>query len=256
MSAICPGHVLDLDMQNRARREFTRLIEGGFVHVASIIADMADVLETSPYAILGQVRPESKAYARATGAKDWSLADKIYLDWLKMHDLFAYRYTLYMESLAREFTEALACAVSEAGTIYRWMDLAELPSYLDGTFKSRAEASGGSRGYKPFSLWFNWYAGERPALITVPVDDKIRGALRPAAYTAVPWPVQSADERIDSRKHIVHAGETECRLRDGTRVPDGAFISVRRRALDASPDPPRYYSLLESLEDVITVRII
>ncbi len=46
------------------------------------------------------------------------------------------------------------------------------------------------------------------------------------------------------------------RLRDGTRVPDGAFISVKMRALDASPDPRRYYSLLESLEDVITVRII
>ena len=45
----------------------------------------------------------------------------------------------------------------------------------------------------------------------------------------------------------LYAGETECRLRDGTRVPDGTFISVQRRALDASPDPRRYYSLLESL---------
>ena len=256
MSSICPGHVLEPDVQNRARREFTRLIEGGFVHAASTIADMADMLETSPYAILGEVRPESKAYARAAGAGDWGLADKICLDWLKMHDLLAYRYTLYMESLAREFTEALAHNASMTGTIYRWMDLAELPSYLDGTLKSRVEAGGGSRGYKAFSLWFNLYAGERPASITVPVDGEIRGALRPAAYTAVPWPVQSADERIDSRKHIVHAGETECRLPDGTRVPDGAFISVQRRALDASPDSRQYYSMLESLEDAIRVRII
>ena len=90
----------------------------------------------------------------------------------------------------------------------------------------------------------------------MPVDYGIRGALRPAAYTAVPWPVSSVDEKIDSRKHLAHASETECRLRDGTRVPDGTFISVKRRALDASPDPRRYYSLLESLDDVITVRII
>ena len=64
------------------------------------------------------------------------------------------------------------------------------------------------------------------------------------------------DERVDSRKHILYAGETECRLPDGTRVPDGAFISVQRRALAASPDPRQYYSLLESLEGVIQVRFV
>ena len=231
------------------------MIGAGFVHAARIVANMADMLETNPYAVLGEGSPESKAYARAAGAKDWSLADKIYLDWLKMHDLLAYRYTLYMESLAREFAEALAHNASRAGTIYRWMSLEELPSYLDGTFKSRPEAGGGSRRYKPFSLWFNVYSSERPASITVPVDGEIRRALLPAPYTAVPWPVLSADEKIDSRKHLAYAGETECRLRDGTRVPDGAFISVERRALDASPDPPQYYSMLESLEDAITVRL-
>ena len=255
MSAICPGHVLDHSVQNRARREFAGLLKNGFVHAAGVIAYMANVLETNPYAILGDWSPESKAYARAASAGDWSLADKIYLDCLKMRDLLAYRRTLYMESLAREFTAALSCAASEAGTIYRWMDLEELPSYLDGKFKSRTEAGGGSRRYKPFSLWFNVYYLDRPASITVPVD-KIRRALRPAAYTAVPWSVLSVDEKIDSRKHLSYAGETECRLPDDTRVPDGAFISVKRRALDASPDPTQYYSMLESLEDVITVRII
>ena len=100
------------------------------------------------------------------------------------------------------------------------------------------------------------YSGGRPASVTVPVDGEIRRALRPAAYTAVPWSVPSVDEKIDSRKHLAYAGETECRLRDGTHVPDGAFISVKRSALDASPDPLRHYSMLESLEDVITVRVI
>ena len=256
MSSICPGHVLDRSVRDRARREFAKLIEYGLVHAARVVAYMAGTLATNPYAILGAGSPESGAYARAAGAGDWSLADKTYLDLLKICDLLSYRYTLYMEGLAREFTEALAYEVSRVRTIYRWMDLEELPSYLDGTLKSRTEAGGGSRRYKPFSLWFNVYSGGRPASITVPVDDGIRRALRPAAYTAVPWPVPSVDEKIDSRKHLLYAGETECRLRDGTRVPDGAFISVKRRALDESPDSRRYYSMLESLEDAVTVRFV
>ena len=72
---------------------------------------------------------------------------------------------------------------------------------------------------------------------------------------AGPWPVSSVDERIDGRKHL-YAGETECRLPDGTRVPDVAFISVQRRALAASPDSWQYYSMLESLEDAIQVRFV
>lgn len=73
---------------------------------------------------------------------------------------------------------------------------------------------------------------------------------------AGPRSVSSVDEMADSRKRLLYAGEAECRLPDGTRVPDGAFIGVQRRALDASPDPRQYYSMLESLEDAIQVRFV
>ena len=62
-------------------------------------------------------------------------------------------------------------------------------------------------------------------------------------------------DEVDGRKHLAYAGKTECRLPDGTRVPDGAFIGVQM-GLDASPDPPQYYSMLESLEDAVTVRFV
>ena len=80
MEEICPSHVLDRSVRDRARREFAKLIETGFIHAASTIVYMANMLETNPYAVLGEGSPESKAYARATDAEDWGLADKIYLD--------------------------------------------------------------------------------------------------------------------------------------------------------------------------------
>lgn len=94
----------------------------------------------------------------------------------------------------------------------------------------------------------------RPVGLAVPVYDAIRGALRPAAYTAVPRTASSEDERIGSRKHLVNAHETECRVPDGIRVPKGARISVKR-ALDASPGPELYRALLESPEGVVAVPI-
>ena len=215
---------------------------------------MAQTLPTDPYQILDSGW-ESRAYAEAVGAGDWNGADRICLDRLASISSRAYSEMLRMECLAREFSAALA-QVSRSTTIYSWMELGELHSYLGGTFESRDEAGGRRRGCKLFSLGFNEYAGVRPARFTVPVDDAIRGALRPAPYTAVPWSVLSTAERIDSRKHLVYAGETECRLPDGTRVPGGASISVDRRALEASPDPGKYFALLESLAGLANVRII
>ena len=252
MAEIFPGHALDPGMQDWARREFLLLKGGGFLYAASRIAMMAQTLPTNPYQILGP-GPESRAYAEAAGAEDWIGADRICLDRLEAVDHRAYLEMLRMECLAREFTRALAEETSRATTIYRWMDWGELASYLKGTFKSRTEAGGGCRRYKPFSLGLNGYAGVRPVGLEVPVDYAIRDALQPAAYTAVPWTVASEDERIDSRKHLVNAHETECRVPDDIRVPKGTRISVDRRVLDASPDPERYRALLESLEGVVTV---
>ena len=252
MDEICPGHALDPGMQDWARREFLLLKGGGFLHAARRIAMMAKTLPTNPYQILGS-GPESRAYAVAAGAEDWIGADRICLDRLEAVNYRTYLEMLRMECLAREFTRALAEEAFGATTIYRWMDWDELASYLKGTFKSRMEAGGGCRRYKPFSLGLNGYAGVRPLGLAVPVDDAIRGALQPAVYTAVPWTVSSEDEKIGSRKHLANSHEAECRVPDGIRVPKGARISVEKRVLDASPDPERYRALLESLKGVATV---
>ena len=127
---------------------------------------------------------------------------------------------------------------------------------MGGTFESRTVPGKGRRGCRLFSLWTNGYALERPVRMAVPVDDVVRGKLGTAVYTAVPCPVSSAEERIDSRKHLAKANETECRLEDGTRVPGGTCIQVERHVLDSTPDPRKYYDLLESLRGVVKAGII
>ena len=251
---ICPGHPLDPGMLDRARREFDLMGKYGFLDAANRIAGMAKELITDPYEILGPGSPEAQAYADAIRAREWDRANTICLDRFRIVNPGEYRKTLYMECVARWFTSALACEVSRAETLHRWMDFVELPSYRKGTFESRKKEGKEPSGCKLFSLGPNGYARDRPVHLTVLVDDAVRGALRPAAYTAVPWSVPAADERIDSRKHLSFAGETECRLPDGARVPGGARIVVKRRVLDADPDSARYYAVLESLKDVAEIR--
>lgn len=206
---------------------------GGFLCAARLTAKRAETLEANPYRILGRGTWESRAYKRAVGAGDWSRADCIYLDRLEALAPGAYLGTLLMEGLARELDSALDERASRATTLYRWMDLVELESYLGGTFESRTVPGKGRRGCRLFSLWTNGYALERPVQMAVPVDDVVRGKLRTAVYTALPCPVSSAEERIDSRKHLAKANETECRLEDGTRVPGGTCIRVESHVLDA-----------------------
>ena len=255
MEEICPGHPLDPGMLDRARREFALLDKDGFLDAANRIAEMAKELITDPYEILGSGNRESRTYAEVAGAGEWDRANRTCLDRFKILNPDRYRRMLYMECMARRFTSALACEVSGAETLHRWMDFVELDSYLDGTFESRGEESEEQSGCKRFSLGPNGYTGDRPVHLTVPVNDDIRSALRPTVYTAVPWPVPAV-EKIDSLKHLVNAGETECRLPDGTSVPGGSRIVVEKRALDADPDSARYYALLESLKDVAEIRFI
>lgn len=125
----------------------------------------------------------------------WSRADCIYLDRLEAFAPGAYLGTLLTEGLARELDSALDERASRATTLYRWMDLVELESYLGGTFESRTVPGKGRRGCGLFSLRTDGYALERPVRMAVPVDDVVRGKLRTAVYTALPGLVRRREDR-------------------------------------------------------------
>ena len=251
MIEVCPGHVLDNRILDWARREFLRLDRGNFLETAREVADLARQLN-NPYAALGTDTPESRTYAKMVDIGDWLGADKTYLDWLKVYDPELYLETLRMEALAREFNTTLAKKFAESSHIFRWMDEVELPSYLYGIFKSKVESDGKCREYKAFSLGTNIHSDNRPTYLVVPVNDAIRGVIRAAVYTALPRFILPKDERIDTRKHISYAHETECRLPDGTRVPRGTRLLINHNMLDLTRALSTR-SILDSLKDVMDV---
>ena len=242
-------------MLDGARRAFADLDGGDFLDTASRIADKAIRFRTDPYEALGDGSLEFRMYARMKNAGDWAGADKTYLDWLKARDPVLYIETLEMEGLAREFNQNHRWRVSGSPSFIRWMDMEELASYLDGTFESRTEKDGGRRGYKALSLGENIHRFKRPASLEVPTDDTMRGAIRAAAYTALPRFVPPEDERIDNQKHLFYAHETECRLPDGTRVPRGARIRIKRSMVDPTLGS-RYVDVLEQLRGMTDVDFI
>ena len=242
-------------MLDGARRTFASLDGGDFLDTARNAADRAARFQINPYATLGEGSQESRTYAGMADAGDWAGADKTYLDWLKARDPALYLETLKLEGPAREFNQHHRWRVSGSPSFVRWMDMAELASYLDGTFESRTEADGGRRGYKALSLGKNIHADQRPASLAVPADDATRGAIRAAAYTALPRFVPPRDERIDSQKHLSYAHETECRLPDGTRVPRGARIRIKRDVVNTAPGS-RHMDVLEQLRGIMEADFI
>ena len=255
MLQVCPGHSLDRRMLDEARREFAVLDGGDFLYTASKVAYKATRFRTNPYAALGDGSQEFLMYARMANAGDWAGADKTYLDWLKARDPVRYLETLNLEGLAREFNQHHLRRVSGSPSFVRWMDMEELASYLDGTFESRTEKDGGRRGYKALSLGENIHRFKRPASLEVPTGNTMRGAIRAAAYTALPRFVPPEDERIGHQKHLSYAHETECRLPDGTRVPRGARIIINRNMVNPAPGS-HYMGVLEQLSGMMEVDFI
>ena len=255
MLEVCPGHALDRRMLDEGRRMFATLDGDDFLDTARRIADRAARFPTDPYDVLGDGSPEYRTYAKMADAGDWAGADKTYLNWLKARDPVLYIETLDLEGLAREFNRNHRRRVSGSPSFIRWMDMEELASYLDGTFESRTEADGGRRGYKALSLGKNIHADQRPASLAVPADGTMRGAIRAAAYTALPRFVPPEDERIDNQKHLSYAHETECRLPDGTRVPRGARIRINRNMAYTAPSS-RYADVLEQLRVIMEIDFI
>ena len=53
---------------------------------------------------------------------------------------------------------------------------------------------------------------------------------------------------MSDKKYITHAGETECRLPDGTRVPEGTRVVVDSSKLRADIDANRLRRACDSLD--------
>ena len=186
-------------------------------------------------------------YQLAIKSKDWRRADWLCIEALRYHDLDALREILYAEGRARAFNILLAEHLARASVLMRYIDAAEVLSYVGGTFESRIEY-GIRRGYKAFSIYKNHFSLERPIIVEVPIDNYVRRAVRPVAYTALLRPLLESEERIDDQKYITYAHETECRIPDGTRVPSGTKMWVRTAKLDANTNVEELRSVCRSLD--------
>ena len=225
------------ELRVRACREaFPRMVAYAIMRCGKIIEEPWAVLDATSRVL----------YASALRAKNWREADRLYLEALWRRNPPAFRATLRAEGWARALNVMLAEELAKTRVLLRYADLAELASYVNGTFESRWEY-GGRRGYKAFSMYVSHFAAKRPVTVRVPIE-RIRGAVVIAAYTALPRPLPPSMERMGDGKHVAYAGETECRVPDGTRVPPGTQILVRRGSTTAKD--------LQALGSVADVRFI
>ena len=216
-----------------------------FHEIAERVADKYARLATNILPIFTDA--QARLYASAIAAKNWSEADALYLEELRRQDPFVFRTTLEAEGWAKAFNALLDEKLGRICALWRYMSVEELASFAGGTFESRVEADGGRRGYKAFSVHASRYFAERPAIVEVPIDAGVRRAVRPAGYTALPRPSSPDQERMGDKKYVVHAGETECRLPDGTRVPSGTRVLVDCAKLSPGVDVNRLRKACDSL---------
>ena len=209
------------ELRVRARQEtFLMVVEYAIMQCGKII---------EPWAVLDA--PSRILYALALQKKDWREADRIYVEALWRRNPSAFRSILRAEGWAKALNVMLAEELAKTRVLLRYADLVELASYVNGTFESRWEY-GGHRGYKAFSLYVNHFVAKRPVTVRVPIES-IRGVVVNATYTALPRPLPPSMERMGDGKHIAYAGETECRVPDGTRVPPSTQILVQRGSATA-----------------------
>lgn len=195
---------------------------------------------------------EYSRYRSAADAGDWRGADLMYAERLAIRRPAAFGAVRHAEIHARALNVILNESLARIRVLRRWIDPAELESYKHGTFESRIEADGGRRGCKLFSMGRNEYSKMRAVEVAVPVDARIRRAARTADYTALPRIADPSKERMDDKKHIRHAGETECRVPDGTSIPRGTQIRVDLGKIPRA-DMGRLRSIRDSLEGVADV---
>lgn len=236
---------VDVDGPLRALRY--RTANESFPQMAQFIAKKYARLPTDPRAVV-PAAPSIARYMSAFRARNWLEADGIYMAELRHQNRGAFMSTLFAEGDARAFNRLLMEELASSNVLLRSMTVAELPSYEGGTFESRREIDGGRRGYKAFSLYENVYSAERPVTMSVPISEDIRRLVSTATYTALPRPLQPSEERMGDGKHVTHAGETECRLPDGTPVPPSTMVQIKREKLDPGTDMAELISVCNSLD--------
>lgn len=237
-------------------REMRGMMDAGktVLQVAVYVAQKHLRLTNEPLDILNAAS-ETKRYRAAVDEKDWPEADLTYAKALRRIDLPMFKATIDAEGWARALNVILSEKLALISTLYRGMDLIELPSYKGGTFQSRVEKDGELRIYKALSMYENSFMKTRPAVLRVRVD-KIRSAIKMATYTALPRPLKSWEERIGDGKYLEHATETECRIPDGTRVPSGTTVEIRYDDLSQDTDWAWLDSVCKSLEGIMKVSLV
>lgn len=250
---ICPGHTIDRGTLEKAHRSI-QSHPGKFFDVIAWVVRIANTA-SGPTPDFWAGSSESGIYDKAVCDREWNIANKLYLDRLEIRDPLSYRNTLRMEALARGFRPYFAAEISGSKILYRGMDPQELPSYINGTFKSKTEGKA-CRGYKALSIGRNIHMDRRAVSMEVPIDRAIRDALVPATYTALPQPIEPKDERLYDWKHISNAHETECRLPDGTCVPRGTRIRVRRDMPNSASELEDIRPTLDLLSGVAEIEIV
>ena len=224
------------------------------LQVSEYVARKHVGLTNDPLKIL--TKTEARLYKLAVDKKDWRLADRIYIEALRAREPAMLQATLDAEGWARAWNVILCEELARIGILWRWIDLEELQSYLGGTFQSRIEKDGGLRLYKAFSVDKNAYSINRPVTVVVPINRVVRSAVKATTYTALPRQLEAAMERMDDKKYVKYANETECRIPDGTRVPRGTKIQVRLEKIDQSINMARLHSVCDSLKGVADVSLI
>lgn len=226
---LAPGHYAERSAICKKRAALDKLSIGRVLGRMTDAKTLAGVLNRPPDKEFFGGIDTHRTYLKAMACKDWITSDSIVLDTLAP-DGTAYRKLIESEEWSRAFNGWMYNAASSAPFAYRWMDPEELESLKSGTFHSKVVKGIKRRDHKALSLNPRLDFFGRKVVLTVPLTSSILGSVRHVCYTALPRVITEEDEEIGDPKNVLHADEAEIRVPDGTPIPPGATVSIRRGA--------------------------
>ena len=226
---LAPGHYAERGAICKKRAVLDKLSIGRVLGRMADAKTRAGVLNRPPDREFFVGTDAYEAYRKAMACKDWITSDSIVLDELAP-DGVAYRKLIESEEWSRAFNGWMHNAALSAPFVYRWMDPEELESLKSGTFQSKVVKGIKRRNHKALSLNPDLDFFGRKVVLTVPLTSSMLGSVRHVCYTALPRVIAAEDEEIGDPKNILHAAEAEIRVPDGTPIPPGTAVSIRRGA--------------------------